>query len=139
MNWPSLTQTRPWRGDLGEVQPSNGLLRRYRRSFALLAAQLVFGIVRPESAASILKEGRNPAPAPKSPDSPGDWVSLPKEVTPTSRTAFHHEHCGFDWSWIDKIKPNEVWWMPVERCLIRVPGQKFKNFPEGEARLTNGV
>jgi len=80
VNWPSLTQTRPWRGDLGEVQPSNGLLRQYRRSFALLAAPLVFGIVRPESDASILKEGRNPAPAPKSPDSPGDWVSLPKEV-----------------------------------------------------------
>ena len=38
------------------------------------------GIVKPESAASILKEGRNPAPTLKSPDSPGDWLTLPREI-----------------------------------------------------------
>ena len=61
------------------------MLRRHRRLFAvaaflLLATPLVVGLVKPDSAASILKEGRNPAPAPKSPDSPGDWLTLPKEI-----------------------------------------------------------
>jgi len=61
------------------------MLRRYRRYFALLAfgllaAPLVVGIVQPDSVASILKEGRNPAPAPRPPDSPGDLLSLPKEI-----------------------------------------------------------
>ncbi len=46
---------------------------------------------------------------------------------------FHHNYCGFDWAWIDKIKPDEVWWMPVERLLICRPGQRLKNFPEAEA------
>ena len=67
------------------AQPSSGLLRGYRRYFAiaaflLLATPLVVGIVRPDSAASILKEGRYPAPAPKPPASPGDWLTLPKEI-----------------------------------------------------------
>jgi hypothetical protein len=44
----------------------------------------------------------------------------------------HHNYCGFDWAWIDKIRPDEVWWMPVERLLVCRPGQKLKNFPEGE-------
>jgi alginate O-acetyltransferase complex protein AlgJ len=61
------------------------MLRRYRRYFALLAfgllaTPLVVGIVKPDSAASILKEGRNPAPAPRPPDSTGDWLTLPKEI-----------------------------------------------------------
>ena len=59
---------------LDHAPPSSGMLRRYRRFFAvaaflLLATPLVVGIVRPDSAASILKEGRYPAPAPKPPDS----------------------------------------------------------------------
>jgi alginate O-acetyltransferase complex protein AlgJ len=51
---------------------------------------------------------------------------------------FHHNYCGFDWAWIDKIRPDEVWWMPVERLIVCRPGQKLKNFPEDEAR-GNGV
>jgi alginate O-acetyltransferase complex protein AlgJ len=34
----------------------------------------------------------------------------------------HHQHCGFDWKWIAKFKPDEVWWTPVERFLICDPG-----------------
>jgi alginate O-acetyltransferase complex protein AlgJ len=61
------------------------MLRRYRRYFALLAfgllaTPLVVGLVKPDSAASVLKEGRNPAPAPKLPDSPRDLLSLPREI-----------------------------------------------------------
>jgi|HubBroStandDraft_2_1064218.scaffolds.fasta_scaffold91693_2 alginate O-acetyltransferase complex protein AlgJ len=61
------------------------MLARYRRifallAFALLAAPLVFGIVKPESAASVLKEGRYPAPAPEPPESLTDWLKLPKEI-----------------------------------------------------------
>jgi hypothetical protein len=47
---------------------------------------------------------------------------------------FHHNYCGFDWASIDRIRPDEVWWMPVERYLVCRPGQKLKNFPQGEAR-----
>ena len=70
---------------LDEARPAPAMLRRYRRylallAFGLLAAPLVVGIVQPDSVASILKEGRNPAPAPKPPDSPSDLLSLPKEV-----------------------------------------------------------
>ena len=52
---------------------------------------------------------------------------------------FHHEYCGFDWAWIDKIRPDQVWWAPVERYLICHPGQKLKNFPKGESRVTKAV
>ncbi len=40
---------------------------------------------------------------------------------------FHHNYCGFDWAWIDRIKPDEVWWTPVERYLVCRPGQ----YPHG--------
>jgi alginate O-acetyltransferase complex protein AlgJ len=71
--------------DVDIAQPAPGMLRRYRRYFAaaaflLLATPLVVGLVKPDGVASIVKEGRNPAPAPKPPSSPGDWLSLPKEI-----------------------------------------------------------
>ncbi len=50
---------------------------------------------------------------------------------------FHHEYCSFDWDWISKMKPDEVWWMPVERYLVCRPRQKLKNFPERAAGLAN--
>jgi alginate O-acetyltransferase complex protein AlgJ len=61
------------------------MLRRYRRysallAFGLLATPLVVGLVKPDNAASVQREGRNPAPAPRPPDSPGDWLTLPKEI-----------------------------------------------------------
>jgi alginate O-acetyltransferase complex protein AlgJ len=85
LNWSSLPHGRRWGGLLDTAETSSGMLRRYRRlfvllAFGLLATPLVFGIVKPDSAASIQKEGRNPAPAPKAPDSPGDWLGLPKQV-----------------------------------------------------------
>jgi alginate O-acetyltransferase complex protein AlgJ len=30
----------------------------------------------------------------------------------------HHRFCGFDWKWIDQIRPDEVWWMPTERFIV---------------------
>jgi alginate O-acetyltransferase complex protein AlgJ len=30
----------------------------------------------------------------------------------------HHEYCGFDWRVIDKIRPDEVWYMPGERVFL---------------------
>ncbi len=30
--------------------------------------------------------------------------------------------CSFDWSLIDKYRPDEVWWAPVERALICASG-----------------
>jgi alginate O-acetyltransferase complex protein AlgJ len=40
----------------------------------------------------------------------------------------HHE-CGFDWKWIDKLKPDEVWWVPTERFVICDEGVRPLNFP----------
>jgi alginate O-acetyltransferase complex protein AlgJ len=64
---------------------SSAMLRRYRRLFALaafllLATPLVVGLIKPDSAASIVKEGRYPTPAPKSLDGSGDWLALPRET-----------------------------------------------------------
>ena len=70
------------------------MLRRYRRYFAilaflLLATPLVVGIVKPDSPAAILKEGRKLAPAPTTPDDPADWLILPKEID-----AYLKDHFG---------------------------------------------
>ena len=46
---------------------------------------------------------------------------------------FHHEYCGFDWASIDRIKPDEVWWMPVERYLICRPGEHPHGLGRDEA------
>jgi alginate O-acetyltransferase complex protein AlgJ len=85
VNWPSLLQDRASGRGLGAARLSSGMLRRHRRFFAvavllLLATPLVVGLVWPNSAASILKEGRNPAPAPSAPDSPADWLAVPRQV-----------------------------------------------------------
>jgi len=58
-------------------------------AFLLLAAPLAVGIVRPDSPALILKEGRYPAPAPARPDGPGDWLKLPKQID-----AYLSDHFG---------------------------------------------
>ncbi len=70
------------------------MLRQYRRYFAilaflLLATPLVVGIVKPDSPAAILKEGRKLAPAPATPDDPADWLILPKEID-----AYLKDHFG---------------------------------------------
>jgi alginate O-acetyltransferase complex protein AlgJ len=71
------------------------MLRRYRRHFALLAfgllvTPLVVGIVRPDSPESVLKEGRYLAPAPGTPASGEDWLTLPKLID-----AYLRDHFGF--------------------------------------------
>jgi alginate O-acetyltransferase complex protein AlgJ len=61
------------------------MLFSYRRYFAalaflLLSAPLVVGVVKPDSPASILREGRNLAPAPKMPASGEDWLTMSKQI-----------------------------------------------------------
>jgi alginate O-acetyltransferase complex protein AlgJ len=47
----------------------------------------------------------------------------------------NHRECGFDWNWIDKFQPDEVWWVPTERFLICDEGVRPLNFAgAGEAR-----
>jgi hypothetical protein len=41
----------------------------------------------------------------------------------------NHRECGFDWNWIDKFRPDEVWWTPTERFLICDEGVRPLNFP----------
>jgi alginate O-acetyltransferase complex protein AlgJ len=40
----------------------------------------------------------------------------------------NHRECGFDWKWIDKFRPDEVWWVPTERFLICDAGIRPLNF-----------
>jgi alginate O-acetyltransferase complex protein AlgJ len=52
----------------------------------------------------------------------------------------NHRECGFNWSWIDKLKPDEVWWAPTERFLICDEGVRPLNFAgSGEERGPVGV
>ncbi len=39
---------------------------------------------------------------------------------------FHQ--CAFDWTAIDRNRPDEVWWMPTERALLCDPGARPLNF-----------
>ena len=94
VSWPALFQDRSWRRSLGAARPSSGMLHRYRRFFAvaaflLLAAPLVAGLVYPDGAASILMEGRTPAPAPRAPVDSADWFRLPKQID-----AYLQDHIG---------------------------------------------
>ena len=41
-----------------------------------------------------------------------------------------HLLCAFDWNDLDKYHPDEVWWMPTERFLVCLTGQKPKGLPE---------
>ena len=41
-----------------------------------------------------------------------------------------HQHCGFDWTAMDRFHPDEVWWMPNERFLMCGAGEKPQNFPK---------
>ena len=73
---------------------SSGMLRRYRRFFALaafllLATPLAVGILRPDSPELIYKEGRRLAPPP-APNALGDLAALPGQVD-----AYLKDHFGF--------------------------------------------
>ena len=58
-------------------------------SFLLLATPLIVGLLRPDSPATVLAEGRLLAPAPEGPKSWGDWLALPGETD-----AFLKDHFG---------------------------------------------
>ncbi len=45
----------------------------------------------------------------------------------------HHRRCGFDWSLIDRYRPDMLWWMPNERQLLCDPGVRPVAF-DGQAR-----
>jgi hypothetical protein len=40
----------------------------------------------------------------------------------------NHRQCGFDWKWLDKFRPDEVWWVPTERFLVCDEGVRPLNF-----------
>jgi hypothetical protein len=70
------------------------MLLRSRRYFAiltflLLVTPLAVGIVRPDSPATVLREGRSLAPAPRLPTTRGGWFALPAAVD-----AYLKDHFG---------------------------------------------
>ncbi len=70
------------------------MLPRHRRIFALiafclLAAPLVVGFVAPDSPASVFREGRSLAPAPRLPTTGASWLALPAAVD-----AYLRDHFG---------------------------------------------
>jgi hypothetical protein len=40
----------------------------------------------------------------------------------------NHRQCGFDWKWLYKFQPDEVWWIPTERFVICDEGVRPLNF-----------
>ena len=94
LNWSSLPQDRVLGSGLVTAPLSSGMLRRYRRFFAvaaflLLATPLAVGILRPDSPELIYKEGRRLAPPP-APNALGDLAALPGQVD-----AYLKDHFGF--------------------------------------------
>lgn len=70
------------------------MLLRHRRIFALLAfcllaAPFVVGLVAPDSPASVFREGRSLAPAPRLPTTGASWPALPAAVD-----AYLRDHFG---------------------------------------------
>jgi alginate O-acetyltransferase complex protein AlgJ len=70
------------------------MLLRHRRIFALvaffaLATPLVVGLVAPDSPATVLREGRSLAPAPRPPTTGTSWLALPAAVD-----AYLKDHFG---------------------------------------------
>src|ERR1700729_1692997 len=70
------------------------MLLRHRRIFALvafclLAAPLVVGLVAPDSPASVFREGRSLARAPRLPTTGSSWLALPAAVD-----AYLKDHFG---------------------------------------------
>ena len=70
------------------------MILRHRRIFALLAfcllaAPLVVGLVAPDSPATVFKEGRSLAPAPRLPLTGASWLALPAAVD-----AYLKDHFG---------------------------------------------
>ena len=70
------------------------MLLRHRRIFApfafsLLAAPLVVGLVAPDSPASVVREGRSLAPAPRLPTTRANWLTLP-----AAADAYLKDHFG---------------------------------------------
>jgi hypothetical protein len=55
----------------------------------MVAIPLAAGILRPDSPAAILREGRSLAPAPRAPRSAADWLALPAAVE-----AYLNDHFG---------------------------------------------
>jgi alginate O-acetyltransferase complex protein AlgJ len=39
----------------------------------------------------------------------------------------HHQFCRFDWQWVEKFRPDQVWYMPTERYFPCDP----KRWPQG--------
>ena len=47
----------------------------------------------------------------------------------------HYGHCAFDWKWINRFRPDEVWWTPTERGLYCEPGARPLDFVAQNAEL----
>ena len=45
----------------------------------------------------------------------------------------HFQHCAFDWTAIDRYRPDEVWWMPTERSLYCDQGARPAGFAADQA------
>jgi len=63
-------------------------------------------------------------------DSFTDALMLPLEAARAAQVAWtFHRHCGFDWSMIDRFKPDEVWMMPTERQILCEPDTTPQGMP----------
>jgi alginate O-acetyltransferase complex protein AlgJ len=50
-----------------------------------------------------------------------------------------HKSCGFNWSEVEKYRPDEVWWMANERFLVCAPDKRPTGLPESKAVSAEGL
>jgi hypothetical protein len=49
----------------------------------------------------------------------------------------HHVNCAFDWNWIERFHPDEVWWIPTERYIPCLGGSPA-HMPANAATARSG-
>ena len=62
---------------------------------------------------------------------------FPPMLAPRTGTVvwLYYRQCGFDWKWIERFRPDEVWWMPTERALLCDRGKRPIGFPVQNAAV----
>jgi alginate O-acetyltransferase complex protein AlgJ len=50
----------------------------------------------------------------------------------------HHQNCGFDWKWIEKFQPDQIWYLPTERYFACDPRRRPRGMPATAAASVGG-
>lgn len=140
-----------WRVPLSVVKPASGLrvggdLGRLLGINSLLLESYQYIDLPPPARQQVLQGGSFPAfvdttlhPGPTIMvigDSFTDSWFIEPLLLHAGRVVFSHAAlCGFNWAWITRYHPAEVWYAPTERLLPCKPGTRPVGMPAGVPRL----